>query len=467
MRRGTATLLSGSGVALVLTFGLQPVLTRLYSPSAFGVADIFVSLAAILLPVASMKYEDAIMIPEERREASEVLGLSASITLVVAAVLSAILSFRHSIAGAIGSPALAPWLILLPLAVLVYRGTELAELWMVRSKAFGVASASSVVRATTMGGVRVGAGAAAAATNPAGLIWGFIAGYVGALAALLLPRIRTVAALIRQLRPTSMLQAAHRFRRFPLYTMPASLIGAAAGRLPFLLLLFYFDEATVGLFGRAFTAIVVPLTLVGSAVARSFFVHAAEAHRDGRLAGTTARVHDRLVMLAVFPVVAVLLAGPTLFSTVFGTDWESAGHLARAAVVWFALAAIASPLTRVFDILERQRTDLVIAVIAFAALAAAFVIGSTTGDALKAVWVGATGGAVARIFQLMGIFRAAGVDVRATLKSYVRYLLYSVPAATLIAVSVVALPPIGVLAVTASGAALYALLCLRELNSGK
>jgi len=464
LRRHTATVLTGSGLAAVIATGVQPILTRLYSPSDFGVADAFVSVVAVLLPFASLKYEDALMVPETSREASAVVVLSLTITLILSSTLFLLSPFREAAAAALGSPALSPWLLLVPLALLLYRSSELAELWVSRSKEFASVSSSTAVRAASAGGVRIGWGLLSAGPGPGGLIWGFLAGFVASVAMLVGPRVGKLTHAVARLGVADLLAAARRFSDFPRFTMPASFVSSAAQSIPFFLLLYYFDEATVGYFGRSFAVIAVPLTLIGSAVSRTFFVHAAEAYRDGTLSDTAARVHMRMVMFAMFPALATLAGGPALFEVVFGEGWQTAGQYARATVVWFALVGVSSPLTRIFDVTERQKTEFVVSTLACVALAVAFVAGSRTGDPLTAIAVGSVGGVAGRLLQLATTMRIASVSARTLSAPYIRYAVYAVPGVALIVAAMLSDHPSLVVVATLGGGFLYALFCLNELR---
>lgn len=473
LRRHTATLLTGSGLAAAIAIGVQPVLTRLYSPSDFGITDAFVAVVAVVLPFASLKYEDALMVPESDRDASVLLLLSFGIALVFSLILLVLSPLRVAVASALGSPALSPWLVLVPLALLLYRTSELAELWVSRAKNFAAASTSTVVRAASSAGVRVGWALVLPGTilvvdqGPGGLIWGFIAGFAASVAFLVVPRLSSVGRAIALLSDAELLATARRFVNFPRFGMPAGVIAAVAQALPYFLLLYFFDEATVGYFGRSFAVIAIPLSMIGSAVSRTFFVHAADANRAGTLSAIASRVHARMVMFAMFPALATLVAGPELFEVVFGEGWRIAGEYARATVVWFALVGISSPLTRIFDVTERQRTELVVSAVICVALAVAFTVGGRTGDPLLAILAGSIGGAIGRLIQLSMTMRIASVGISALLTPYIRYAAYAVPgvaimlAATRVDTSTV---PIAVLAATLTGGILYALFALHDLR---
>ena len=211
------------------------------------------------------------------------------------------------------------------------------------------------------------------------------------------------------------------------------MLNALIARLPFLLLPFFFDEAVIGLFGRAFNVLAVPLGLIGGAVARVFFVHAAEAHRDERLAEVSLMVHKRLVMLGFFPTLTLLLAGPDIFEVVFGASWREAGVFVQYVGPWLFLGAVVSPLTRLFDVLERQRLDLATSVLMFVAIAVAMVLGGRTGDVLTTLLLLGSAGVGIRCFHLAVLLRLAEVSYLAALQAYGRYALFSLPGLTLLA----------------------------------
>lgn len=455
------TLLSGSAVALAVSYVASPLLTRLYTPEAFGIADYFVMLLSVLINVASLRYEDALMIPERDDEAAGVLWLSLVLTTLATLllVLFVWLGPARSVLGALGVAPLAPWLWLIPPTLFFMRLTKLLELWLSRRKQFRLVTAGDVTNKLTTTTTRLGAGLLGAGAG--GLIGGLafaqvVSGlfYVGAV---LRESARTLHGTFR---PDRMRAFARRFVRFPLFSMPATLLNALVTRLPTLLLPVFFSLEAVGYFGRAFTALAVPLSFIGAAIAQVFFVHAAEAHREGRLAEMTNTVHARLVMLGLFPTLALVAAGPDLFAFVFGEAWRISGLYARYVAVWLFVASIASPLTRLFDVLERQRADLVLSVVMFAALAAALVAGGRTGDVLLTIVVTGAAGTVVRALHVGVMLHLAGVRLRQAVAPYARYALFSLPGLLLATAATLTAPPWLTTVAVALGGGTYAGLVL-------
>ncbi|NND71909.1 MAG: oligosaccharide flippase family protein [Rhodothermales bacterium] len=452
------TLLSGAAGALMVSYLFQPVLTRLYTPTEFGIFDSFVAILALLIPLASVKYEDAIVLPEEDGDAGHLLTLSILILFLSTAVLTAVIYFLPTFG--IGNVLIERrWLLLLPVALILVRFSMLGELWNIRYKTFKTISAVSVSRSASTNFVKLGA----YTSGTSGLFFGYIAGFTLAVSIYAAGIVRAVRLSLHDGLREGVVRVARRYKNFPRYTMPASLLASLVGRLPFLLLLYFFSPEIVGLFGRAFAAIMVPLSVVGTAVSNVFYVFAAERRNTPHLASSSAKVFDRLVLFGLFPSLAILLAGPQIFGFVFGSDWTASGDFARIIAIWLLLSAVTSPLTRLFDVLERQRLELITAGVLFVLQTAALIVGGLSGNPATALIYLAVSGSIGRLIQLAILFRIAGVQVADIAATTQRYVGRSLPGTILIALSLLDGRPLVVIIATIAGAAIYGLLSLRDL----
>ena len=69
------TLITGTAVAQVVSFGMSIVLARIYTPRDMGLLGTYVSVASILVAVAALRYDMAIMLPKKEAEALSVARL--------------------------------------------------------------------------------------------------------------------------------------------------------------------------------------------------------------------------------------------------------------------------------------------------------------------------------------------------------------------------------------------------------
>jgi len=426
LRGPVLTLLSGSSFALLLSYLSQPLLTRLYTPEAFGVMDAFVALSSVLFVASTLRYEDALLLPKEEAEARGLLRLCLLILLGMGVAWWAFSFWGAALIRHLGGDTLLPWMFWLTPTLWLMGSGRLAELWLMRREHFRTLSAGIALRTLSTTAVRLAAGILPIQSGAGGLIGGFLAGH---LSVLLFYGWRLHRHGTRTAAETPPLRSLiRRYQRFPLFTLPAALLNALSMRLPFLLLLTFFDAYVLGLFGRAFMVLSVPLNLLSGATGQVFFARAAELRRQEQsLAPLTARVVRPLLQLGLYPTLLLIVLGPELFAFVFGEPWRQAGLYARWIAPWILLAGIASPMSRLFDVLERQRAELAASLLLFVLQTLALIVGGLQGNpAITLQLLGLTG-LGGRAFQLGLLFRLARLPIRAALVPLGRYGLCSLP----------------------------------------
>ncbi|MDA0873924.1 MAG: oligosaccharide flippase family protein [Bacteroidetes bacterium] len=419
-------LLSGTGIAFVIGYLAHIVLLRLFPAEFWGVSDYVIAWVSILAPVSSLRYEDALMLPEDRRQAAHAYLLSVGAVLLFSALALTVLLLSPALMAYFEAKGAGRWMLLLPAALLTNRLAKITELWLSRHDHFGQVSVAQVVQSSSMVGTRIGAGWVG--PGPGGLLWGYVVGYA-------LSFVGMSRALVRSLR--SALQGgpswadlrimASRYRRFPAFTMPAAMISGLITRLPILLIPIWFSMEVTGQFSRGFNMLFVPLSLLAAAVAQVFFVRAVEARRAGGLAAFTANVHARLVLMAFWPSLVLMVAGGDIFETLFGADWRHAASYLLFVAPWILFTVVASPLTRLFDVLERQRLEFGITVVSLAVIAGSLWVGGQSGDMSRLLLYLGIGGGIVRFGQTLLLLHLARCSWRDVIRPYVRYSVLAAP----------------------------------------
>jgi lipopolysaccharide exporter len=454
------TLATGTAIAHLLVFLGRPVLTRLFDPEAFGVLTVFVALSALVATISSLRYEDALMLPRRRAAAANVLVLALGLTGGTALVLLLLLPLSDTVAEWFGGAEMQPAVQWLPVAVLLLGSALVLETWHTRAHRYRLISASRTVQSLVTVISQIGAGLLA--VGAVGLVVGTAAGFAAAAAVLVAGAWHADRRMTRALGMIWMRRLARRYQRFPRYAAPASFLNALSGRAPALLLAVFFTTEVVGYFGVAFGTLALPVGLATGAIGQVFFVRAAEAHRNGTLSELTLGVYRQLVVVATFPMLVVATSGPLLFAFVFGEAWREAGVYAQWLAPWLLFASVAPPLTRLFDVLERQRADLAFSVVLFGVQGTTLVVAAVTTDALATLALVSIVGAMMRLLHVGWLLRIAGVSLTRAARAMGRVGVCAAPGIGLV-VATQALTDSGaaVLAAAALGGALYLGLCGR------
>jgi O-antigen/teichoic acid export membrane protein len=372
--RATLTLLAGGVVAQALPLLLGPLLTRQYAPAEFGIYHLFAAVAANVAVVACARYEFALPLARDEAEAGALLALCLHL-LCMASALTAIASIAWAWTAGKGWPLwLAP-------AVAALGAVSVATLWATRAQRFRTLVAG---RVTQYGGgalLQVAAGTIHAGVT--GLVAAPIA--CAALAVVVLrPPLPTRPAVSRD----DMIQAARRYRQFPLLNTPHAFAGALQDTLSVALVAGALGADAAGLWGVALRYLKAPATLVGAAVSQALYPRLAGSHgratAEGRRA--VAQVMGALALIATPLVLLLWLFAPWAFEKAFGNAWREAGELARSLALYIGLHFVASPLGVVTMAWNAQAWALKLALVGQLILVVSLAIGLHAGGLRGAGW---------------------------------------------------------------------------------
>lgn len=131
------TLMTGTVFAQILLVLVAPILTRLYSPADYGTFSLFSSISIIIGNVVCLRYEGAIVLPQDDEDAVNVLAICIVICACIATFVFIIIAFFHeSIADLLNAPVLEFWLWFIPISTIVLGLFMALNYWSTRRKQF-------------------------------------------------------------------------------------------------------------------------------------------------------------------------------------------------------------------------------------------------------------------------------------------------------------------------------------------
>ncbi len=81
-----AKVFAGNGLVFAISLFAIPVISRLYTPEHYGIIGLFISVAAVAVVFATLKYEMALVLPESDETASNLLRATLKVAVAVSAV---------------------------------------------------------------------------------------------------------------------------------------------------------------------------------------------------------------------------------------------------------------------------------------------------------------------------------------------------------------------------------------------
>lgn len=356
--RNVLTLMTGTGLAQIIPLAVTPILTRIYSPEQFGVFALFVAAASSLSVVATGRYELAIMLPRKDVDAANIAALSVAINCCVSILLFGVVClFDESIADALGNRSIAPWLYLVPLAILLNGTYVNLNYWSNRKKLYVLMANRRVIQSGGMAAVQLGLGVLRGGAG--GLVFGSLSGQALSVALMANMIHRQSPQLWRRIDRRRMLMLAKRYQNCAKFLVPAHTLSAFSMQFSTVLINATFGLTVSGLFMMAERVVGSPLSLVSGAIADVFRQQISQSYIDGKNCRheflSTLR---KLAVIATPPFLVLMLFAPSLFAMLFGEKWRVSGEYAQLMCPMFFLRFICSPMSVVAIIAQKNRYEL-------------------------------------------------------------------------------------------------------------
>ena len=367
--------MTGTAFAQALPIAVSPILTRLYSPEEFGRFALYLAVAMIASVLVTGRYELAILLPRQDKDALHIAALAMALSIVISAILLlVVILFAQPIAAMLGDSALAPWLYWVPASTLLLGLYQSLNYWTNRKAQYKRMAISRTVQSGSAALAQVGTGYAG--SNAIGLMCGQITGQIlttGVLARLIW---QEENSQIRTINPLRCMALAKKYINFPKYLIIAHGFNTASGQMPVLLLSSLFNTAAAGFFTLTQRVMAAPMSLIAKALGDVFRQEASQSYaRQGQCKAIYQRTFKRLFFIAALPFAGFFFLAPTLFAWVFGSEWRVAGEYAQILTPMAFLQFITSPLSSMYIIAEKQKIDLLWQIGLLALVLASFFLG--------------------------------------------------------------------------------------------
>jgi O-antigen/teichoic acid export membrane protein len=356
--RNVVTLMTGTTLAQALPVAISPILTRLYTPSEFGVFAIYLACVSILAILATGRYELAIMVPKKDKDAAALVVLAFIIGLIISAcIFCVVYFFNERVAGLLSFGGHSELLYWVPVSVMLTAGYQSLNYWCNRKGYYRQMSSARVAQGVSMSGVHIAAGYAKQGLF--GLVAGAVTGHVVVFFSMLFTTIKKDRGNFDNLSKAYVYSVARRYVDFPKYLVVAHSLNVASFQLPVMLLGSIFGSGIAGFFMLTQRVIGAPMSIVAGAIGDVFRQEASQAYAaTGRCNDIYIKTFRRLFFIAVLPFAVFFVVAPDFFSLVFGREWEVSGHYSRILMPMFFMQFITSPLSSMYMIAQRQRIDL-------------------------------------------------------------------------------------------------------------
>jgi O-antigen/teichoic acid export membrane protein len=371
--RATATIAVGAVAAKLIGVAAMPIITRIYGPEDFGVLAVFAALAAVLGPLMTLSYSEAIPLPRTDQMALNVMALGAALLAACVSLFFLVFFFlAEPILRSFSMEAMGPHWWLIGVALIGATLYDILSMWAVRKKAFRLIAKTQISQAVSSTAIKVSFGLLGIV--PVGLLLGQIAKQSGGISSILREFLGDLRRKRHAITIARMGFVAHRYRKMPIFKLPSQILARFANQGPVLFMAVIFDASTTGQFGLATMAVALPMTLLSRTTSKAYYAEIAAIGRrkPQQIREVTYGVLKRLAALAALPALLLFLLGPDLLPLMFGDRWAQAGQFASQFALFVVFKFLAYPTMHLLDVFDRQGVNLQLNVQRFILLAAVF-----------------------------------------------------------------------------------------------
>lgn len=345
-KNNVVKLLSGSIIVQIINLGTQPIITRLYSPTDYGVLSLITSIVGVAGIIGFLSYERAIPIVKNDKDAlsfaKSLLSFICVLVLFLVVgllVIHVFIKFKYS-------------LIILLLGIFLF-GISLSDSVLTninyKNGDYSSVAKRKVIVAIFSSIIQV-------------LLGWYAFGAEGLLISLCVCTTVGVFLIGKKYLPMiwqsnfASKQMFWDYRRLAMIETPQNLINAFSIQFPVYFISSSYGVAITGQYSLAMRLIAVPAAIITSSFSDVFTQNFAKLyHEKGDFRGFTLQIWRKLILLGMIPTVIILIAGPQIFAFIFGAKWLMAGQIARIMCISTWIAILSGTTLFAFMIMNRGK----------------------------------------------------------------------------------------------------------------
>ncbi|PWN70380.1 hypothetical protein C1631_010425 [Chryseobacterium phosphatilyticum] len=325
----------GTGISQFIPVLFSPFLTRIYSPANFGDLAIFMAFSLIIGMGASGMYEYAIVLPEEDKDAQNIIKLI-SVLAISVSVLTGIVFY------------IANWFIeldffyfLLPFSIFFTVCYNVISYWYNRMKKYKTLNIIRIFQS-----VLIIAGSFIFYKVKNGLVYGYILGGMFCF----LIYIYSFFSHLRKINFNEIKHLAFEYKKFPTLILPSSLMNTVSSYAPVFFIKKFYTSSQLGSFSMSNRVLTAPISVISTAIGQVYFKNLSDYYNENKndlIRKTFLQSTYILCLISVFIFLPLFFFGEDLALIVFGKAWKEAGEFIEIIALASMMKFIVSPLSTV------------------------------------------------------------------------------------------------------------------------
>jgi len=407
-------MLSGNFFAQIIAFCAAPIISRLYTPDDFGAMTLILTCISVTSILASLRYEQAIVLPKEDSDGKNLVILSMLLCLTISTSLAGTLLFigkdiSRYVTQFHGREDL---ILMIPLGICVYGFLQCFTFWQARKKNFSAISWNQILIQVPGAGTKIVAAGFIGSTA----VWLVAGNIIGQLIAVAVLASISFSQIFNTKTKTGighLMDVASKYSDFPRFRAMNGFVNELSQNLPVFMLAYFFSNRVVGYFGLANSVLKKPVELFSQSMTNVFLQKIAESNANGRgLKRSLQKATYGLAAVGIVPFAILMISGKFLCVLIFGNSWATSGLYMQILVPWLFTLFINPPSTQVILVKRKLKFNLYFDVVTIVLRAVALYVGAwLTTEPWVAILLFSITSMLSNLFYIRYAFKISESDI--------------------------------------------------------
>lgn len=350
---GILSLGLGTIVAQSINLLVQPILTRIVTPEEIGIYNFIISMANLIIPVASLKLTMLIVIEKDNDEADILTDVSIITAIVVTILSTLFLGIMLLIGNNIFSD-IGHLVFVIPLIIITNALRFIFISHNNRYKKYSLISRMDILRELVKGLMQIIFGKVSGA-------FGLSLGYaISPLLGLKFQSNDYIYQLKKRNKTTGkmVLKTYKKYKKHILYMVPSQFINTFSYTLLNFSIISLFTAKEAGYYSTSYMVLGLPLVLISNNVSKVYLQNLRSLTTEGKsILKNYTIVVGVLSLLSIIGFSLLAIIAPNVTEFLFGKGYDESGKYITILCFMFALRFIASSITGTYVFFNKQNVD--------------------------------------------------------------------------------------------------------------
>lgn len=386
--KNVSVLVTGTALSQAIPFLMLPILQRwFYTPHDFGIFSLYISISAPFIAIASLKYEYAIVLSRNNKDAINVFFLSFMIVIAISFLLIiATLLCQFGLFSFTDNKAIIPYLWTLPVIVFFAGMYEVFNYWNTREKKYNKIATSKVYQSISAESVKLAGGVLKA--GDFWLIIGRIIGQIVSVIYLGFIFLKKFKDELKYINVTDIKKQARHYIHFPLFTMPTVFVSTFSGALFSMMIIKYYGTELLGIVSASTQYVAVPFGIISGSFANVFYQKISTIDSKEQMLKLYKSLAFRLMLVSILFIIIVYFIPGKFIVFVLGEKWSALVVYLKIFIISLSFSFVSSSLSFIYTRLMKQRIMLLFGIFQLSLTYASIYFGNYFfGKPIETIWI--------------------------------------------------------------------------------